>query len=404
MSKLALFLLVLCIIGALAEDRVFQRKLKHRRLSAKEILKQRERLPNAGKLFQLGLPFDYIFEVISAGTPEVEFEISVETGYNKLFLLDPTYPSLTPFNEVYDPNNSTTSTSYNLYDYGFSGVNTLEGWRFTDNVNILNQPFKQTFNTITDVYTVNNTKPPFDFSGVLGLAWDPSELINPVSQDSSPFITLTDALGVKKILTIWQERDSFPDGTVSETSMSFGSATLETCDDDLQYFPITSYASYAGLNFKVDGFKFGSYSKKGQWTGQLDTGSSIIYVPSAIEDRISRLITPTFNDDLYLYTTDCSKADSLEDWIFTIGEAQFNLPASEYIIDILLDNGQCVVAFGYFSGFTPEFVFGQPLLRQYCSVYDAENNQVGLSTAIHYNSLRRRNNYNNCILKQAIKI
>jgi len=309
--------------------------------------------------------------------------VSLETGYNRLWVMSRIYEALSEWNDIYDPDNSTTSVDNNEHDHGYAGVNELGGEKYTDEIYYFFQTFNQTFNTIEHIYTQDGYDPLLYFSGVLGLAWDVKEVTKPLDANSSPLLNICEHMNVSKVFSIWQERDAYPGGDfISQAQMSYGTTNPGYCDDDIVYFPVRGSYENVLLVFDLSAFKFGDYSKNAEWTGQLDTGSSIIYVPTTISEKIYRIIRPTFASELYLYTTDCAQASTLADWIFTVGGRQWNLPASQYLIDIGLPGGQCVAAFDSSPAFT-DFIFGQPMLRQYCSIYDAENNQVGLSTAIH---------------------
>ncbi|KAH7697654.1 aspartyl protease-like protein [Aphelenchoides avenae] len=87
-----------------------------------------------------------------------------------------------------------------------------------------------------------------------------------------------------------------------------------------------------------------------------------------------------------LYTVACD-AKNLPDIVLTIGGKKYNIPSSEYVLDLGVGGGQCVIAAkdnGAISLFEqPSIILGDVFLRAYCNVYDFGQKRIGFATAHH---------------------
>lgn len=68
--------------------------------------------------------------------------------------------------------------------------------------------------------------------------------------------------------------------------------------------------------------------------GILDSGISVITFPPDVVYNLDRLFGASWDSDLELYTIDCSKRGSFDDWIFYINGNEFSLTHKEYVIDV----------------------------------------------------------------------
>ncbi|KIH60535.1 hypothetical protein ANCDUO_09214 [Ancylostoma duodenale] len=69
--------------------------------------------------------------------------------------------------------------------------------------------------------------------------------------------------------------------------------------------------------------------------------------------------------------------------IFRIAGRRFTVPSVQYVLDLNLRNGQCVMAlFAVDSAaFGAQFILGQPFIRTFCQTYDIANKRIGISVA-----------------------
>lgn len=112
----------------------------------------------------------------------------------------------------------------------------------------------------------------------------------------------------------------------------------------------------------------------------IDTGSSLIIVPTKIAAELNKLIgaTKTWSGQ---YTIDCAQVPELPEIAFTFGGVEYPLEGQDYILEV---QGQCV------SGFMgmdipapagPLAIVGDVFLRRYYTIYDLDTAMVGFAPA-----------------------
>mmetsp|Transcript_8163 Transcript_8163/g.17788 ORF Transcript_8163/g.17788 Transcript_8163/m.17788 type:complete len:398 (+) Transcript_8163:165-1358(+) len=106
----------------------------------------------------------------------------------------------------------------------------------------------------------------------------------------------------------------------------------------------------------------------------VDTGTSLMAGPTEV---VNALI------DRLAVSSDCTNFDTLPDMGFLVGDHILNLKPEEYV-----DRGEdgCSLALMTLDIPPPKgplFIFGDPFLRKYYTVYDRENLKVGFALAQH---------------------
>merc|ERR1719158_2519725 len=120
---------------------------------------------------------------------------------------------------------------------------------------------------------------------------------------------------------------------------------------------------------------------KGNCQVAVDTGTSLMAGPTEV---INALI------DKLNVANDCANYKSLPDLGFIVGDHILNLKPEDYV-DKAEDG--CSVALMTLDIPPPKgplFIFGDPFLRKYYTVYDRENMQVGFALAAHPKEKKRR--------------
>ncbi|RCN41043.1 eukaryotic aspartyl protease [Ancylostoma caninum] len=114
-----------------------------------------------------------------------------------------------------------------------------------------------------------------------------------------------------------------------------------------------------------------------------DTGTTWIGVPNAVLNNILWQTQSWWDPNRKLYIIPCSKMWTLPRMIFHIAGRQFTVPSVQYVLDLNLGNGQCVMAmFAVDSAaFGAQFILGQPFIRTFCQTYDIANKRIGISVA-----------------------
>merc|ERR1712196_749566 len=107
----------------------------------------------------------------------------------------------------------------------------------------------------------------------------------------------------------------------------------------------------------------------------VDTGTSVLAgPPSAMNALISKIGN---------VTEDCSNVHTLPTISFTLNGKDFDLEPSFYVLRAKDDQGveQCQLGIEGVNAGVPIWILGDPFLRKYYTVWDAEQKRVGFATA-----------------------
>merc|ERR1712151_579039 len=128
-------------------------------------------------------------------------------------------------------------------------------------------------------------------------------------------------------------------------------------------------------DIKIGGKSSGACSFLTGCESVVDTGTSVLAGPPK---AINALIAKIGN-----VSQDCSNVDSLPVLTFTMGGKDFDLGPDFYVIRVKDDNGadQCQLGIEGVNAGVPIFILGDPFLRKYYTVWDAEQKRVGFALA-----------------------
>ena len=167
-------------------------------------------------------------------------------------------------------------------------------------------------------------------------------------------------------------------GSDSESEAVFGGIDRDHFKGDLITLPVRRKA-YWEVSF--DSITFGKDTSKLDNTGAIiDTGTSLIALPSDLAELLNGAIgaTKSWNGQ---YTVDCARRDSLPDLTFTLSGHNFPIGPYDYIMEV---SGSCISAImgmDFPEPVGPLAILGDAFLRKWYSVYDLENDTVGLAKA-----------------------
>lgn len=108
----------------------------------------------------------------------------------------------------------------------------------------------------------------------------------------------------------------------------------------------------------------------------LDTGTTLIWGPTDMTDKLNLNLGASYNVDTGLYIFDCAKINSLGRMNFGIGNRTFSLAARDYVFKY---EGTCYSAIN--SGSERFWIMGDVFLRKFYSIYDSSNDLIGLADA-----------------------
>jgi saccharopepsin len=163
-----------------------------------------------------------------------------------------------------------------------------------------------------------------------------------------------------------------------ESEAIFGGVNKDHYAGKMTNIPLRRKA-YWEVDF--DAITLGDQTAEMDSTGAiLDTGTSLIALPSTMAELLNKEIGAKkgYNGQ---YSVECNTRDSLPDLTFTLTGHNFTIGPYDYILEV---SGSCISAFMGFdipAPAGPLAILGDAFLRRWYSVYDLENNSVGLAKA-----------------------
>ncbi|GIZ48294.1 hypothetical protein CKM354_001136200 [Cercospora kikuchii] len=311
------------------------------------------------------------FSQIAVGTPPQEFKVVLDTGSSNLWVPSQECGSIACYlHSKYDHSDSST---YKKNGSSFAiryGSGSLEGYVSQDTVQIGDLKIKD------QLFAEATSEPGLAFAfgrfdGILGLGYDTIS----VNGIPPPFYNMIDqGLLDEKVFAFYLSSTDKGD----ESEAIFGGVNKDHYTGEMTKIPLRRKAYW---EVDLDAIAFGDQLAEIDSTGAiLDTGTSLIALPSTLAELLNKEIgaKKSYNGQ---YTVDCSKRDSLPDLTFTLTGHNFTIDAFDYILEV---QGSCISAF---MGFDipepagPLAILGDAFLRKWYSVYDLENNAVGLAKA-----------------------
>jgi len=205
---------------------------------------------------------------------------------------------------------------------------------------------------------------PFD--GILGLAL--------AGMSEAPKFNLIDAMISQKVLRHNLFAVYF--GADNEASeITFGSYKQELMSTPLFWAPV-SVPGY--WQVEMQDIALGNQQQKlckPSCQAAVDTGTSLLAGPTDIIDQLTSSLA---------VASDCSNYDKLPLLGFVVGDRILNLEPADYV-----DKDETGCSVGLMSLDVPPpkgplFIFGDPFLRKFYTVYDREKLQVGFAVAQHH--------------------
>ncbi|PIC23610.1 hypothetical protein B9Z55_017256 [Caenorhabditis nigoni] len=358
---------------------LIQRLLKSGKYS--EFLKSRNELKTGSQPF-IDFYDDYYILKVDVGTPAQSFRLSLDTASSFLWVLDINCIS----KDCHGASNHGQKSTYNFSDSStfiegagifvaqFDGQS-ISGYLGKETVSfggltLKNQDFGSA-QLLPQLYV----EQPID--GVIGFGF-PAMAVNGTRTPLDGLMPMLD----QQMFSVWMDRKIVTSRGGPGGLVTFGAMDTVNCFADVNWVPLT-VKSYWG--FDLDGFKIGSYERTKKEKVISDTGSGWIGAPPTVISAIVKATGAKYDWNLELYVVPCSTMKTQPDIKLTINGIEYTIPSVEYILDLLLDNGQCALTFFGFgaTGFGPTWVLGDTFIRSYCHFYDYGNMRIGLAKAHH---------------------
>jgi len=212
---------------------------------------------------------------------------------------------------------------------------------------------------------------PFD--GIFGLSLP--------QMSEGPHFNVLDCMIRDKVLKSNIFSVFFGAADAEESEISFGEYKTERMASELFWVPVTTPGYW-----QVEMQDITIRNKRqnlchGNCQVAVDTGTSLMAGPSDVIGSITEKL---------VVKSDCSNYRQLPDLGFIVGEHILNLKPEDYV-----DKGDdgCSVALMTLDIPPPKgplFIFGDPFLRKYYTVYDRQQLKVGFALAAHPNVDRKR--------------
>ncbi|XP_063786479.1 gastricsin-like [Pseudophryne corroboree] len=314
----------------------------------------------------------YYYGPISIGTPPQNFLVLFDTGSSNLWVPS-TYCTSTACtnHHTFNPSQSSTYTSNGQrFNMGYGGGNVASSVTgvfgydtvYIQGLTITNQEFGL---TITEP-SGNFYYSPFD--GILGLAYPG------LSVDGAGTVMQ----GILQENLLNQPMFSVYLGSQSG-EVTFGGVNTNLYTGQISWVPLSNqlYWQIALQEFSINGQATGWCSNGCQ--AIVDTGTTQLNIPSPYMQQLLPYlgIQQTQNGGYYV---NCNNLQNMPTLSFTMNGVSFPLPPSAYIVQ---EKGYCSANFLSISlpaqNGDPLWILGDVFLRQYYSVYDFGNNQVGFA-------------------------
>ncbi|KAH3679008.1 hypothetical protein WICPIJ_008749 [Wickerhamomyces pijperi] len=310
---------------------------------------------------------------IEIGTPAQSFKVILDTGSSNLWVPSTDCSSLACYlHQKYDHSASSTYKA-NGSEFAIQyGSGSLEGYVSQDTLQLgdLTIP-KQDFAEATSEPGLAFAFGKFD--GILGLAYDTisvNKIVPPIYNAIKNKL-----LDASQFAFYLGDADSSSDGGVA----TFGGYDESKFTGDITWLPVRRQA-YWEVSF--EGIGLGDEFAELENTGAaIDTGTSLIALPSGLAEILNAKIGATKGWSGQ-YSVECSTRDSLPDLTFNFSGYNFTITPYDYTLEV---SGSCISAFtpmDFPAPIGPLAIVGDAFLRKFYSIYDIENNAVGLAKAI----------------------
>eukprot|EP00041_Stephanoeca_diplocostata_P005933 m.71532 g.71532 ORF g.71532 m.71532 type:complete len:378 (-) comp16083_c0_seq1:165-1298(-) len=315
------------------------------------------------------------FGPISLGTPEQDFEVIFDTGSSNVWVPASNCSKTSCLlKHKYDSSKSSTyQRDGRIFDIRY-GSGPVSGFLSKDKLTVGGLTVDQTFAEITDPSGLGPAFAAGKFDGIMGMAWQSISVDN----ITTPFQSMVQQGVVDKaVFAFYLSSEAKPPlPPLSQGELIIGDIDEKHYTGDLAYVPLSSESYW---EIKIDALTIGN-THSSVLNAVLDTGTSLLAGPTsevaAIADAIGA--KKFLNGE---YTVDCSKVDSLPDLDVTIGGKVYSIKPADYVIND--ENTICL--FGM-TGIDipaprgPLWILGDIFIRQYYTVFDYGNKQLGFAT------------------------
>lgn len=314
---------------------------------------------------------EYYGEVL-IGSPPQKFTVIYDSGSSNLWVPSKACNNCKKAADLYD---SSKSSKYVKDGQSFAlqyGTGSCNGFISKDDVTfggvtIDGQSFGEVTTEAADVF---GTAP---FDGILGLG--PAAAA--VDKVPMPMQMLVDQRKIAHNIFAFYLTSNGASGS----TITLGGTDEAFYTGDFSYVPLAKAASLlpywlvSASDIKVAGQSTGACNRLTGCYMVVDTGTSVLAgPPSAMNALIGKIGN---------VNSDCSNAAALPTISFSMGGKDFDLGPDFYVLRQKDDQGktECQLGIEGINAGVPIWILGDPFLRKYYTVWDAEQKRVGFATA-----------------------
>jgi len=306
---------------------------------------------------------------MSLGTPPQPFKVIFDTGSGNLIVpaADCSVPGCAPHKKYNSKTSTSSSFVTNEKGEGSSeitfGTGQISGDFYKDKLCIGEQLcFDANFIAADKMTTEPFQEIPFD--GIMGLGFKDLSMGNGFN--------IVDDLQTSMGTGNGQFSFYVTDGEDSE--VTFGGYRAERLASDIVWAPVKVESWW---QVAIDDITFNNMPKNlcnGQCQVAVDTGTSMLAGPSELVDKLSAMVNAK---------EDCSNFHELPNLGFQIGNTVLNLRPDDYMDKSAAGCSFSLMALDVPPPKGPVFIFGDPFLRRFVTIYDRSKSAVGFAVAKH---------------------
>ena len=313
---------------------------------------------------------------ISLGTPPQHLTVLFDTGSSYNYVPSVSCDSTCSGTGRFDSSSSSTYVSEGTTLTLQYGVGTTYGVLSTDTLQIADSLTAASASFVLSAQMEDSANDPFDglvVRGTQGFAFS-------VLSDGVP--TLVDSLKMQKVITdrvfaFYLSNATFGENSQDTESECFiGEVDTTHARGSLVYIPL-KYASFWAVS--LNSVTVGSELSLSTNTAIFDTGTSLLVVPESdaysMLDAFQAAGQCITDSESELIVCDCS--GSYPAMVIQLGGHDFELTSEDYFYQ---EAGQCFLLVASISELNL-WVLGDVFLRKYYTVYDMDQERVGLAEA-----------------------
>lgn len=313
------------------------------------------------------------FGEVAIGSPSQKFQVIYDTGSSNLWVPSKSCTNCKHGSAAYD---STKSTTFTKDGQSFAlqyGTGSCTGFISQDTVELGGLTIKDfKFGEVTQEAADVFGNAPFD--GILGMG--PAKAA--VDKVPMPMDQLVAQGQIQHNVFAFFLQSGGKTGSV----LTLGGTDNKYYTGDFTYIPLSKTASLLPYwMISASDIKIGGEATKScNWLfgcqSVVDTGTSVLAGPPS---AVNKLISQIGN-----VTEDCSNVKSLPTITFTFGGNDFPLEPDFYVLrmqDPDTKKEVCQLGLEGINAGAPLWILGDPFLRKYYTVWDAEQKRVGFALA-----------------------